>query len=65
MADRHDSGGQADRAARIAPLVGLPGQTSGEAVASVLRQKNRARRRSEAIGDDSERVTTTEDNNAI
>ncbi len=42
MADRHDPGIRGGRPSRIAPLVGLAGQTSGEAVAAALRRKDRA-----------------------
>jgi len=56
MADRLDSGRPTARAARIAPIVGLPGQTSGETVASALRQKNRTRRQPGAAEGHPERL---------
>jgi predicted unusual protein kinase regulating ubiquinone biosynthesis (AarF/ABC1/UbiB family) len=56
MADRLDSGRPTVRAARIAPIVGRPGQTAGETVASALRRKNRTRRQPEAAEGHQERL---------
>jgi hypothetical protein len=42
-------------------LVGLPGETAGEAVARALQQKNLERQRSATAEHDSEQPATTEE----